>query len=107
MPFLMKSVLDTKQFEQCDTSRIASLISGKNLTNGDKKLHQSIFDTVLSIRQEKDKKKRDALKKKLPCLGFSNHAGEINSRGFVSTEYLMFDIDHLKNLTELNIVKNN
>jgi hypothetical protein len=105
MPFIMKSIADTKDFQSCEIERIITLITGKGLADEDRALYEKTLNTGISIRKEKDPEKQKRLKKTLPCFGVIDFAGHVSATGFVSTQYIMFDIDHLTSLQELNIVK--
>lgn len=58
---------------------------------------KEMLDVVLPIRHAKNKAERDTLKRMLPAFTLCKFNGRADSQGFISTSYIIYDIDGLNN----------
>lgn len=56
---------------------------------------KEMLDMVLPIRHAKTKEERDTLKRMLPAFTLCKFNGRADSQGFISTSYIIYDIDGL------------
>lgn len=100
MAFYLQSVAEPDKFKECNFNNIISLITGNNLSFendaiNSKDNYTKLINLGTEIRKSKNEKDQKALKKQLPAFGLAHFSDKIHRDYFVSTEYIIFDIDNL------------
>lgn len=99
MPIIMKSIFEPGEYEKIpddDIGYIVSLIEDGDYMvelSQDKKI--SLKSLTMKIRAEKDPKKRNDLKLKLPCFNMGMFEGKCKNDNFKYSYYLIYDIDNI------------
>jgi len=93
MPYFIPSVFNPSEFYDISIEDII------------KKLRSEYKDLVFSIRQAKDGHQAKQLKKSLPAFTLGEFSGTVKPSALVSTKYLIYDVDGLKNDIEVMKLK--
>lgn len=59
-----------------------------------------MLDIIMPIRHAKDKETRDSLKRGLPAFTLCSFSGRADSQNFISTRYIIYDVDGLNERLE-------
>jgi hypothetical protein len=82
--YRIDSIFNVEQMKRTSLSEIVQTIRSKEM-----------LDRVLPIRNAKTKDEGDEIKRGLPAFTLFEFDGRVDSQGFVSAEYIIYDVDGL------------
>ena len=82
--YIIESIFNVAALEEATLDKILERLGSQEMLN-----------KVLPIRHAKDKAERDAMKRGLPAFTLCKFSGRADSQSFISTRYIIYDVDGL------------